>query len=391
VVLELVVGGKGHRTETGEVCVAMLSADGKSYELLAPVSTRLPLTDVAIEPKLSAIEEALAELDDQRRNRASASQNDFWQGRHELARKWVKRNPVRQPRKRSHPIDAFIASKIEGAIVASSRADASQAAHFHGKILPILRENCFRCHGEKDKGGLKLDSRAATLKAGDSEIPAVVPGDWEASELIVRIRDGDMPPTDDGLPEQQTELLEQWVKDGAPWPAPPLAKSDVALSSVVGDASFLRRVFLDTVGVPPTVDETQAFLADVNPDKRSRLIEQLLGDERFADRWMSFWLDLLAENPTLLNQSMGSTGPFRWFLHDSLRDNKPLDRMVTELLLMRGGAAEGGSAAFAMASEKNAPKATKGNIVASAFLGIELQCARCHDSPYQNKIGRAKV
>jgi len=384
VVLEIVVGGKGHRTETGEVCVAMLSADGKSYELLAPSSTRIPLTDVAIEPKLSAIEEALAELDDQRRNRAAASQNDFWQGRHELARKWVKGNPVRQPRKGSHPIDAFITSKIEGAIVASSDADAGQIAHFHGKILPILRENCFRCHGEKNKGGLKLDSRAATLKVGDSEIPAVVPGDLDASELIVRIRAGDMPPTDDGLPEQQIELLEQWVKDGAPWPAPPLAKSDVALSSMVGDASFLRRVFLDTVGVPPTVDEAQEFLADVNPEKRSRLIDQLLGDERFADRWMSFWLDLLAENPTLLNQSMGSTGPFRWFLHDSLRDNKSLDRMVTELLLMRGGAAEGGSAGFAMASENDAPTAAKAHIVASAFLGIELQCARCHDSPYHS-------
>ena len=76
-----------------------------------------------------------------------------------------------------------------------------RAEHFHGKVLPILREQCFRCHGEKDKGGLKLDSREAVLKAGDSEIPAVVPGDLEASELIVRIRSGDMPPTEEGLSE----------------------------------------------------------------------------------------------------------------------------------------------------------------------------------------------
>ncbi len=384
VVLELVVGGKEQRTETGEVCVAMLSADGKSYELLAPDSTRLPLTDAAIEPARSLIEESLAQFDDQRRRRAAASQNGFWQGRHDLARAWVKENPVRQPRKGPHPIDAFITSKIERAIAASSAGDAIQAEHFHGKILPILRENCFRCHGEKDKGGLKLDSRAAALKAGASEIPAVVPGDLEASELIGRIRDGDMPPTDDGLPKQQIGLLEQWVKAGAPWPATPLAKSEVAMSPVVGDASFLRRVFLDTVGVPPTADEARAFLADVNSNKRSRLIDGLLHDKRFADGWMSFWLDLLAENPTLLNQSMGSTGPFRWFLYDSLRDNKPLDRMVTELILMRGGAAEGGSAGFAMASENDSPMAAKGHIVASAFLGIELQCARCHDSPYHS-------
>lgn len=384
VVLELVVGGKGQRTETGEVCVAMLSADGKSYELLAPGSTRVTLTDAAVEPVLSAIERSLAQFDDQRRRRTAATQNEFWQGRHELARAWVKETPVRQPRKGSHPIDAFITSKIERAIAASSSADANEVKHFHDKVLPILRENCFRCHGDKDKGSLKLNSRAAALKAGDSEIPAVVPGDLEASELIVRVRDGDMPPTDDGLPKQQIELLEQWVKAGAPWPAPPLANSEVALSPVVGDASFLRRVFLDTVGVPPTVDEARAFLDDVDPDKRSRLIDRLLRDERFADGWMSFWLDLLAENPTLLNQSMGSTGPFRWFLHDSLRDRKPLDRMVTELISMRGGAAEGGSAGFAMASENDSPMAAKGHIIASAFLGVELQCARCHDSPYHS-------
>ncbi len=384
VVLELVVGGKGHRTESGEVCVAILAPNGKSYELLGPGFNRIPLTDVAVEPVLSAIENSLSRFDDQRRRHAAATQDRFWQQRHELARQWAKKNPVQWPRTDSHPIDAFIASKIEHAVAAASSTDALQAEHFHSKILPILRENCFRCHGEKDKGGLKLNSRTASLKAGDSESPAVIPGDVEASELIRRIRDGDMPPTDDRLDHLQIELLEQWVEDGAPWPARPIAKSEVALSPVIDDASFLRRVFLDTVGVPPTTREARTFLDDVRPDKRSRLIDGLLHDERFADGWMSFWLDLLAENPTLLNQSMGSTGPFRWFLHDSLRDNKPLDRMVTELILMRGGAAEGGSAGFAMASENDAPMAAKGHIIASAFLAVELQCARCHDPPYHN-------
>jgi hypothetical protein len=103
---------------------------------------------------------------------------------------------------------------------------------------------------------------------------------------------------------------------------------------------------------------------------------------------MSFWLDALAENPTLLNQSLNSTGPFRWFLYDSLRDNKPLDRMVTELILMRGSQHEGGSAGFALAAENDAPFAAKGHIVASAFLGVELQCARCHDSPYHSTTQR---
>lgn len=413
VVLELVVGGKGHRTESGEICVAMLSADGKSYEVLGPGATRLPLTDAAIEPALMTIEESLAQLDDQRRRRAAASQNEFWQGRHELAHAWVKESSGgslpphpeendaagRQLHEETHPIDAFIASKIQRAIDASAGADARQAEHFHNKVLPILRENCFRCHGEKDKGGLKLDSREAALKAGDSEIPAVVPGDLEASELIVRVRTGDMPPADEGLPKEQIALLERWVQEGAPWPAVPLAAADVELAPVIGDEAFLRRIYLDTIGVPPTEDEARAFLGELpfaprephgaatlvsRSKRRQSLVDQLLRDDRFADGWMSFWLDLLAENPTLLNQSMGSTGPFRWFLYDSLRDNKPLDRMVTELILMRGGAAEGGSAGFALAAENDSPLAAKGHIIASAFLGIELQCARCHDSPYHS-------
>ena len=396
VVLELVVGGGSHRTETGEVCVAMLTADGKSYEVLAPGTKRLPLTDAAIEPALSRIEGSLAQFDDERRRKAAESQSDFWQKRHDIARTWAKENPATQPREGSaHPIDAFITAKIERARAASAATDARQAEHFHGKVLPILREHCFRCHGEKDKGGLKLDSREAAFQGGDSEVPAVVPRDLEASELIARIRSDDeglrMPPTEKGLADEQIELLKQWVKSGAAWPAAPLDKADVALSPVIGDEAFLRRIYLDTIGVPPTADEARAFLnaeriGDPSYDraKREHLINDLLNDERFADQWMSFWLDLLAENPSLLNASLNSTGPFRWFLHDSLRDNKPLDRMVTELLMMRGGAAEGGSAGFGLAGENDAPLAAKGHIVASAFLGIELQCARCHDSPYHS-------
>ncbi len=384
VVLEVVVGGKGHRTETGEVCVAMLSSDGKSYELLSPGATRLPLTDAAVEPVLVSIEKSLAQLDDQRRRDAAASQNGFWQQRHDLARRWTQENVLSLAGENADSIDGFITAKIERAVAESASVDIRQAEHFHGKVLPILREQCFRCHGEKSKGGLKLDSREAALKAGESEIPAVVPGDLDASELIARIRSGDMPPTEEGLPADQIELLEQWVAEGALWPAPPLSADEVALAPVIDDAAFLRRIYLDTIGIPPTEEQTIAFLADKDSAKRSRLINELLDDERFADGWMNFWLDLLAENPTLINASLNSTGPFRWFLYDSLRDNKPLDRMATELIMLRGGAAEGGSAGFGVAAENDAPFAAKGHIVASAFLGIELQCARCHDSPYHS-------
>ena len=106
-----------------------------------------------------------------------------------------------------NPIDAFISQKIAYAKAAAAETSAAEAKHFHEKVLPILRNECFRCHGEKSRGGLQLDSRAAALKAGDSELPAVVPGDVEASELIRRIQSHDeaerMPPTGKGLTTEQ--------------------------------------------------------------------------------------------------------------------------------------------------------------------------------------------
>lgn len=416
VVLELAVGGKNLRTETGEACVAVRTEDGKSFVMLRPAVDRaslsdsnsvetgnsvrpatLPLTDIAVEQAIARIESSLARFDDETRREAAASQNDFWQRRHEVARELAREHPAPAVpsvanESSSHPIDAFIAAKIERALTESAKSDAGEAEKFHTKILPILREHCFRCHGEKDKGGLKLDSRELALKGGDSELPAIVPGDIAASELIERVRSEDegsrMPPTGEGLPAEEIAVLEKWIQAGAAWPAPPVSAADVAKPEVVNDEAFLRRIYLDTVGVPPTQSEADAFFADAKPDKRERLINRLLADERCADHWMSYWLDVLAENPTLLNASLNSTGPFRWFLVDSLRDNKPLDRMVTELILMRGSQHEGGSAGFAMAAENDAPFAAKGHIVASAFLGIELQCARCHDSPYHSTTQR---
>ena len=160
------------------------------------------------------------------------------------------------------------------------------------------------------------------------------------------------------------------------------------MSPRVKGEALLRRVYLDTVGIPPTANEIELFLADKSANKCNRMIDRLLLDERGADHRISYWLDALAENPTLLNASLNSTGPFRFFLHDSLRDSKSLDRMVTELILMRGSKHGGGSAGFSMAAENDAPFAAKGHILASTFLGVELQCARCHDSPYNSTTQR---
>lgn len=385
VVLEVIVGGNGDRTETGEVCVAIQpNSDGSLFVLTPDASSPLMLSDASVEPVLRKLESDMIAFEDESRRKAATSQDAFWQHRHELARKTVTPEGTDSTDSTVHPIDGFVADKISQAISQAAATDEATTAHFHNEVLPILRDQCFRCHGEKEQSGLRLNSREHALAMGESELPAVVPGDPDASEMIVRIRDRDMPPTDEGLSDQQIATLEQWVKDGAVWPNPPIDPTAVVTVPLVDDASFLRRAYLDTVGVGPKADEARKFLASDDPDKRSRLVERLLDDQRYADHWVSFWMDLLAENPTLLNQSLNSTGPFRWYLYESLRDGKPLDRMVTELLLMRGSPHEGGSAGFAMAGENDSPMAAKGHIVASAFLGIELQCARCHDSPYHS-------
>ncbi len=396
VVLELVVGSPNERMETGEVVVAIQPGGAGPLFVLRPAgSSPLMLTDDAIEPVIANNERRLCELEDTIRRTNAASQDEFWQRRHELARSGhakqtagtatagtnVATHPIA-----THPIDDLLNAKIQRAMDESVKYDAATTGFFHGEVLPILQEQCFRCHGEKQRGGLRLNSRDAALSEGESGTPAVVPGDLDASELIARVRDGDMPPTDGGLTEQQIATLEQWVSEGALWPAPPLDPQQVTHAAIVDDAALLRRAYLDIVGVGPTAAEAMQFLDSDKADRRERLIDQLLSDDRYADHWISFWLDLLAENPTLLNASLNSTGPFRWFLYDALRDNQPVDRMVTDLVLMRGSPHDGGSAGFALAGENDSPMAAKAHILASAFLGVEMQCARCHDSPFHSTL-----
>lgn len=150
----------------------------------------------------------------------------------------------------------------------------------------------------------------------------------------------------------------------------------------IPDADFLRRVSLDCIGVPPTAEEILAFEQEDAPNKRERAVTRLLQDPRWADHWTSYWQDVLAENPNILKPSLNNSGPFRLWIHDSLLLNKPIDRFVTELIRMQGDSLAGAAAGFAIAAENDVPMAEKAHIVASAFLAVDMKCARCHDAPY---------
>ncbi|MCG8653053.1 MAG: DUF1553 domain-containing protein, partial [Pirellulales bacterium] len=157
-------------------------------------------------------------------------------------------------------------------------------------------------------------------------------------------------------------------------------------SKMTTDRQLIRRLYLDCLGVIPTVAEIESFEARTGDraSRRQALIEHVLADPRWADHWTSYWMDALAENPNVLKPSLNNSGPFRWYLYDVLRDNVAVDRWVSGLVSMRGSAAVGGPAGFAIAAQNDVPMAAKAHILCSAFLAINMKCARCHDAPYHD-------
>ncbi len=149
--------------------------------------------------------------------------------------------------------------------------------------------------------------------------------------------------------------------------------------------AFLRRASLDANGVVPSPKTITEFQADKKLGRRARAIDRLLKNNRaWADHWTGYWQDVLAENPNILKPKLNNTGPFRFWIHESLQDNKPMDRFVTELVMMEGSSYYGGPAGFGVATQNDVPMAAKAQVLGQAFLGMQMKCARCHDAPFHN-------
>ncbi|HEY1189449.1 MAG TPA: DUF1553 domain-containing protein [Gemmata sp.] len=391
VVLETIVGNylgtNKRRPELGETVVAVSLAGSDSWSLLSPGNRAVPYTDAGWAGYEAEREAHLDHVNAAARVAKRREHEGYWNARRTAATAWLAATPDEKapalPKgyPANNPIDHFLGAKIEQ--VKQQASAPPGAIDFYKQVQPILEAKCSGCHtGDKPKGGLRLDSRAAALAGGRSDGPAVVPGKRGASALLVRVKgegEGVMPPKGEKLTGAEIRTLETWIEEGARWPE--LDATHTALTPLSDDLTFLRRVTLDTVGVVPTPDEIRAFLADRAPDRRAKVIDRLLADPRWADHWMGYWLDVLAENPNIINPTLNNTGPFRWWLYESFRDNKPMDLFVTELLRMRGSARFGGPAGFGVASQNDVPMAMKGTVVAAAFLGVEMKCARCHDAP----------
>tara|TARA_R110002072_G_scaffold99008_1_gene217984 strand:+ start:106859 stop:110308 length:3450 start_codon:yes stop_codon:yes gene_type:complete len=163
-----------------------------------------------------------------------------------------------------------------------------------------------------------------------------------------------------------------------------LQKEGVAPAPLCDDWTFMRRVGLHLIGTPPSSETVAEFMADKSANRRARFIDRMLEHSGWADHWVGYWQDVLAENPNIINPTLNNTGPFRWWIFESFLDNKPFDRFVTELISMEGSAKFGGPAGFEMASQNDAPFAAKAHIISQGFLALEMKCARCHDAPYHD-------
>ncbi|WP_237227186.1 DUF1553 domain-containing protein [Rubinisphaera sp. JC750] len=166
------------------------------------------------------------------------------------------------------------------------------------------------------------------------------------------------------------------------------AETDLKPTELVDDYTFLRRVSLDLIGLNPTPEQIAQFFADPAETRRAQAVDRLLADPSWADNWIPYWQDVLAENPGLTKPMLNNSGPFRWYLHEAFRDNRSFDRIATEIILMEGSRLRGGTAGFAIASNNDVPMAAKAHIVGTAFLGTEMKCARCHDAPYHDLAQR---
>lgn len=378
------------RPELGETVVAVSLAGTRGWKLLSPGPREVPYTDAAWNAYEAERRTRLDAMNAAARAARRADHAGYWNRRREAAVAWLAATPdepvpaLPAGFPAHNAVDHFVAARIAQAAADYAPVQRAGGIDFHREIKPILEANCYSCHqGNKVKGGLRLDLRAEALAGGNADGPAIVPHKPETSALIARITSTDpdevMPAKGDPLPAKDIALLRRWIAEGAAWPDFPSQKLE--LTPLADDLAFLRRVTLDTVGVVPSEAEIAAFRADRAPDRRERAIDRLLADPRWADHQMGYWLDVLAENPNLINPTLNNTGPFRWWLYESLLDNKPADLFVTELLRLEGSERFGGPAGFGVASQNDVPLAAKGIIVSSAFLGVEMKCARCHDAP----------
>ncbi|MEO6810463.1 MAG: DUF1549 and DUF1553 domain-containing protein [Isosphaeraceae bacterium] len=165
--------------------------------------------------------------------------------------------------------------------------------------------------------------------------------------------------------------------DGLVWDK--LKKLGMTPSGPAGDETYLRRAYLDVIGRLPTLDETRAFLNDPSPERRAQLVDQLLLRPEYADHWANKWVDLLRPNPYRVG--IKAVLNLDGWIRDAFRQNLPYDQFVREIITAQGSTFDSGAATIYRDRREPDEVAT---MMSQLFLGIRLECAKCHQHPFES-------
>ncbi|WP_425542794.1 DUF1549 domain-containing protein [Algoriphagus jejuensis] len=291
-------------------------------------------------------------------------------------------------------------------------------------VRSVFAHNCYKCHsGSKIEGELRLDEKEFVFAGGENG-KVIVPGNPTESDLIRRIslsknHDDVMPSKGKLLSKEEIKLLTLWIEKGAPWPdgvaqqsiyrvadlaprtpdLPPsrpglenpidrwvdqyFQQNELEWSAKVDDRTYLRRIYLDVIGLLPSPQELADFERDPNPNKRELWLENLLGrKDDFAQHWLTFWNDLLRNDYTGTGYITKGRFAITDWLYTSIRDNKPYDQLVKELL-NPNAKSKGFIEGIRWRGTVNASQRTEmqaAQNVGQVILGLNLKCASCHDS-----------
>ncbi len=311
----------------------------------------------------------------------------------------------------------------------ASAADVS----FDSVIRPILSESCFQCHGPSKDGrraGLRLDQTTSAFAIRDGK-RAIAPGKPELSELIHRITSTDpdvrMPPPETKKPPlqpAQVAQLREWIQQGARYEdhwsfVPPRGNPDRALRRFIDQrirehlqakglppspradqTTLIRRLSLDLRGLPPTIEEIETFLADASKNAWESLVDRFLASPECAERLALEWLDVARYSDTngySIDDHRDMWGWRDWSIHAFLQ-NKPYDDFIVEQLagdLLPDATAQQKMATGFLRNSMNTHEggtireeyrvayiADKIDTVSTAFMGLTMKCAQCHDHKY---------
>jgi hypothetical protein len=322
---------------------------------------------------------------------------------------------------------------------------AGAEVDFIKEVRPILEARCFECHGEKkQKSNLRLDDRENVFKGGESGKAAVVPGKSSEShliELVTAVKDDDvMPPKGERLSAKEIGILRGWIDQGAKWPdelarpakkathwafvAPVkpsvpqpknaswarneidrfilarLEKEGLTPSAEADKATLLRRLSLDLIGLPPTIEEVDAFLFDNRPDAYEKQVERLLKSPHYGERWGRHWLDAAryADSDGFEKDMSRNVWPYRDYVINALNRDLPYNQFVIDQIAGDEIPNHTQEQAVATGFLRNSMRNEEGGIdpeqfrmeamydrmdaVGKSILGLTIQCAQCHNHKF---------